>query len=145
GLEVPPGGTLAVDLYISTGEVLSGTIRDRQNGLTIGRAQVRLDSLGGTFSRESETGPDGRYRFDLLPGRYKISVRVPALGVAGDYFSLANPYYRPDSVVGLDVGTSPLTESFELSSNTVVLVHGIFATDSAWGKVSSPEADATLR
>ncbi len=133
GLQVAPGQTITVDLRLSTGRVLSGTIRDLFNGLPIGRAQVRVDSAAGLVTKGMETGPDGRYRFDLRPGSYRLFASVPALGLAGPLFSLENPYYQPDSIMGVVIGATDESGPFSLRSNTVVLVHGILNTATDWG------------
>lgn len=138
GIAVIAGGTETVDLYVSTGTVLQGVVRDQWNRMPIGRAQVRLTSSDGQFVREVTTGPDGRYRFDLLPGNFRLEAAVPAIGTPGDYYSVAHPYYTSEAVDPLAVGPTPQAYDFQLESNTVVLVHGLFGDHTTWGKVSPP-------
>lgn len=133
GIVAPAGQVVTVDLRVSTGSMLSGTIRDAFNGLPIGTAHVRVDSISGPVTRGMETGPDGRYRFDLYPGVYKVSISVPSLGLAGPFLSLANPYYWPDSALDVVVGPSPRSLAFELKTKTVLLVHGIRSEEAYWG------------
>jgi hypothetical protein len=141
GLRVTSGSTIGVDLYVSTGTVLSGRVTDAASRLAIGSVQVRLAAVDGSFIRDTQSDPEGQYRFDLLPGTYNVIASLPAGGTATPYYSPANPFYVPDTVGSLAVGATPAALNLSLNSNTVVLLHGILSNDQSWGVVASPAPD----
>ncbi len=140
GIELTAGATVTVDLYVHTGTVLRGRVVDAFNGLPIGSASVGIATADSSFVRVTETSPDGRYGFDLLPGTYDISARVPVPGVNGPFFSTARDYYVPAESRGLTVGPLPPPLDFSLTSNAVVLLHGILSGEDSFGTVMGPVA-----
>jgi hypothetical protein len=136
GEPLAAGQTRVLDLRISTGVVLTGTVRDVDSRRPVRGAQVALRSLTGPeFLRAMLTGPDGRYRFDLPAGEFAIEVRDTIPGDSTEYRSTANDYYRPESLPSLTVA-SDTRRDFDLASNTIVLVHGIRSSAEFWGRAA---------
>ena len=65
---------LSVFGQVTADAALTGVVKD-SSGASIAGARVKLDNVGSGATRESETGREGQYRFDLLaPGTYNLTV-----------------------------------------------------------------------
>jgi hypothetical protein len=137
GIALTAGATVTRDLVVSTGTTLDGSVRDSLNHMGIGGARLHLASADASYIRDVQTTPEGRYHLDLPAGTFTLTASVPALGVAGPYFSPTNDLYHAKTLSGLLVGTSPEIRNLELASNTVLLVHGIKNDETAWGRVDA--------
>ena len=67
-VEVPDSGALAVDLQLSGGGRVTGTVVAATDGRRLAEATVTLVHADGTVVGAVTTGPDGSYAFDDLDG-----------------------------------------------------------------------------
>jgi RND superfamily putative drug exporter len=67
-VEVPDSGALAVDLQLSGGGRVTGTVVAATDGRRLAEATVTLVDAHGTVVGAVSTGPDGCYAFDDLDG-----------------------------------------------------------------------------
>jgi EmrB/QacA subfamily drug resistance transporter len=67
-VEVPDSGALAVDLQLSGGGRVTGTVVAATDGRRLAEATVTLVHADGTVVGAVTTGPDGGYAFDDLDG-----------------------------------------------------------------------------
>jgi EmrB/QacA subfamily drug resistance transporter len=67
-VEVPDSGALAVDLQLTGGGRVTGTVVAATDGRTLAEATVTLVDADGTVVGAVTTGPDGGYAFDDLDG-----------------------------------------------------------------------------
>ena len=122
---------LSGSAWAQTKASLRGTVADQSGGVVVG-AKVTLTNTGTGVARDTTTGSDGSYLFDLVPvGTYRLAVEKPGFStfVQGGIVLELNQNGRLD--VALKIGQE--NQTVEVSSNVVQ----VDTTGAVLGKVDN--------